>query len=61
MIRIDETSIADAILAAPAWARLGITEPKDELRLDAATEMARAILSRLGDGDLAHTPPTTGA
>lgn len=47
MTRIDEASIAEGILAAPGWARLGITEPKAELRIEAATELARAILARL--------------
>ena len=44
-MRIDETTIAHAILAAPGWARIGITAPVERLREDAATELARAILS----------------
>ena len=51
MTRIDEASIAEGILAAPGWARLGITEPKAELRIEAATELARAILARVGAED----------
>ena len=44
MTRIDETTIADAILAAPGWARVGITAPTPILRQDAAHELARAVL-----------------
>lgn len=48
MERIDPRLIADALLAAPGWARLGLTEPRDHLRQDAAAELARAVADRLG-------------
>lgn len=41
----NEEEIAERILAAPGWARLGIAEPKRELRAAAASELARAILA----------------
>lgn len=50
MTALDEQHIAERILAAPGWARLGITEPRPELRAAAAGELARAIL--------AHPAPT---
>lgn len=40
----DEAAIAQAILAAPGWARVGITAPAERLREDAARELARAVL-----------------
>jgi len=46
MSRLDEDHIAERILAAPGWARLGITEPRPELRAAAASELARAILAQ---------------
>ncbi len=42
----DEHHIAERILSAPGWARLGIAEPKPELRAAAASELARAILAQ---------------
>lgn len=46
MIDLNEQHIAERILAAPGWARLGITEPRPELRAAAAGELARAILGQ---------------
>jgi len=43
MERLDPNTIAEAILAAPGWARVGITAPSASLRLDAALELAKAI------------------
>ena len=40
-------AISSAILAAPGWARVGITMPNDRLREEAAEELARAIADRL--------------
>lgn len=51
MPRIDDTTIADAILSAPGWARVGISDPKPWLREDAAIELARFIRSQV------DTPP----
>jgi hypothetical protein len=47
MERLDPTLIAEAILQAPGWARIGITEPKPHLREDAAAELARAIIDHV--------------
>jgi hypothetical protein len=46
MTDLDEQHIAERILAAPGWARLGITEPRPELRAAAASELARANLAQ---------------
>lgn len=35
--------VARALLAAPGWARVGLTSAKPSLREDAALELARAI------------------
>lgn len=45
-MRINEATIANAILAAPGWARVGISDPTPWMREDAARELARVILSR---------------
>jgi hypothetical protein len=44
---LSQVAISSAILAAPGWARVGITMPNDRLREQAAEELARAILDRL--------------
>ncbi|MES2300555.1 MAG: DUF6771 family protein [Pseudomonadota bacterium] len=44
MHRIDKTTIAQALLNAPGWARVGISDPKPWLREDAAEELAFTIL-----------------
>jgi hypothetical protein len=49
MPRIDQADIASAILAAPGWARVGITAPNSWLREDAAQELARVILDQAND------------
>lgn len=54
MERLDPTLIAEAILQAPGWARIGITAPSPVMREDAAAELARAIL------DHPDTPTGTG-
>ncbi len=43
MKRIDTSAVANAILDAPGWARVGITAPSSCLREDAALELARVI------------------
>ncbi|WP_295318857.1 DUF6771 family protein [uncultured Sphingopyxis sp.] len=40
----DLSRVAETILAAPGWARVGITAPVNHLRVAAAHELARAIL-----------------
>ncbi|EQB12334.1 hypothetical protein RLDS_19500 [Sphingobium lactosutens DS20] len=49
MERIDTHQLSEAILHAPAWARVGITMPDEEMREKAATELANSILERLSD------------
>jgi len=49
MERIDPTPIAQALLAAPGWARAGLTAPTASVREDAAQELANAIIDRRHD------------
>lgn len=44
MEQADPTHIAEALLAAPGWARIGITAPAKHLREEAALELAKAVL-----------------
>jgi len=44
-------TIADAILRAPGWARVGISAPKPVLREEAARELAHAILLAASEPD----------
>lgn len=44
--------VAETILAAPGWARAGITAPKPHLRIDAAHELARVIIAAIEAGEL---------
>lgn len=43
-------AISTAILAAPGWARVGITMPNSRLREEAAVALARAIVDGLRSG-----------
>lgn len=54
MTRIDIEYLADMILAAPGWARVGITAPISHIRTDAARELARIIADNLERGPLVH-------
>lgn len=49
MERIDPQQLSEAILNAPAWARVGITMPDEKMREKAAAELAHSIVDRLGD------------
>ncbi|RYD64425.1 MAG: hypothetical protein EOP84_32750 [Verrucomicrobiaceae bacterium] len=49
MERIDQRTVAHALLTAPGWARIGITHPKPSLRQEAADELARHILESVSD------------
>lgn len=49
MERIDPQEISAIILSAPAWARVGITMPDEEMREKAAAELALTIVERLSD------------
>ncbi|WP_319799464.1 MULTISPECIES: DUF6771 family protein [unclassified Sphingobium] len=42
--------LADALLSAPGWARVGLTAPRDTLRMAAAKELALQIQSLI-DGE----------
>lgn len=46
MSRIDKTRIAEALLAALGWARLGISDPRPWMREAAAIELANEILTQ---------------
>ncbi len=43
-VAIDAREVADAILSAPGWARIGITVPNEHLREKAALEVALAVV-----------------
>jgi len=49
MERLSRSYLADIILAAPGWARVGLTVPNERTRLKAADALAGAILERLAD------------
>lgn len=52
MEQIDTNRIAESILAAPGWVRVGITAPKPHLRTDAAHELARVIAAAIETGSV---------
>lgn len=39
-----EMTIADALLSAPGWAKVGLTAPTGAIREQAALELARVVL-----------------
>lgn len=47
IMRIDPSLIAESLLAAPGWARVGLTSAAERLREDAANELARAIVEQI--------------
>ncbi len=49
MDRISAQQLSDAILSAPAWARVGITMRDERMREKAAAELAQSIMERLAD------------
>jgi hypothetical protein len=48
MERVTRHHLADVILNAPGWARVGLTMADPDLRLRAADELAGTIADRLG-------------
>jgi hypothetical protein len=50
MEQAELSRVAETILTAPGWARVGITAPANHLRVAAARELARAILEDVGLG-----------
>lgn len=55
MPEMNPDRVADALLAAPGWARIGITAPKESMRQAAAHELALTI-TRLFAGDTTPDP-----
>lgn len=49
MTEMDPDRVADALLAAPGWARIGITAPKESVRQAAAQELALTITRLFAD------------
>jgi hypothetical protein len=49
MTRIDPERVADALLAAPGWARVGIAAPKESTREAAARELALTVAHCFND------------
>lgn len=43
----DPALVSEALLNAPAWARVGLTMPDERMRAKAAAELANTILERL--------------
>lgn len=41
---LPEATIAEALLSAPGWARVGLAAPTETIREQAARELARAVL-----------------
>lgn len=56
MNEIDEDRVANAILAAPGWVRVGISAPKESTREAAAQELALTITKMFGDRPPASDP-----
>lgn len=51
MHRFDQHLIAEAILSAPGWVRVGITMPEQRMRLRVADGLAQSIVEQLGSED----------
>lgn len=60
MERIDPTRVAETLLAAPGWARVGLTATVSHLRVAAAHELARAILEDVGKDTEGHAGDQLG-
>ena len=50
----DSSSLAQTLLAAPAWCRVGLTAPSARTREAAAAELAQTILGALEDSTPAY-------
>jgi len=50
MERLDPFQLKTAILQAPGWARIGLTDPTERMRDKAAQELALAITEHLNGG-----------
>lgn len=60
MDKIDTARVAETILAAPGWARVGITAPTSHIRVEAAFELARAIVESVRAGAEPASPDQLG-
>lgn len=60
MDRIDTARVAETILAAPGWARVGITAPTSHMRVEAAFELARVIIESIPGGGEPTSPDQLG-
>jgi hypothetical protein len=47
MMTPDSSSLAQTLLHAPGWARMGLTAPNERLREQAAAELAETIIDAL--------------
>ena len=47
MTQPDPSSLAQSLLLAPAWARVGLTAPVQRIREQAAAELAQTIIGAL--------------
>ncbi len=47
MSQLDPRALSEAILAAPAWALVGVTMPEERMRLRAADSLAQSIVEQL--------------
>ncbi len=56
MDNIDTARVAETILSAPGWARVGITAPTSHIRVEAAFELARAIIESVKAGPEPTSP-----
>lgn len=56
MDKMDESRVAKAILAAPGWARVGISALKEGTREAAAQELALTIAKMVGEHPSAIDP-----
>ncbi|HEV7314247.1 MULTISPECIES: DUF6771 family protein [unclassified Sphingopyxis] len=55
MDRIDTARVAETLLAAPGWARVGLTAPTSHIRVEAAFELARVIVESVTGEEPAHS------
>jgi hypothetical protein len=47
----DPSSLAEILLLAPAWARVGLTAPSERIRGAAAAELAQQVVSAIVQND----------
>lgn len=47
MMTPDSSSLAQSLLLAPSWARVGLTAPNERLREQAAAELIQAVIGAM--------------